>query len=47
MAHRAISDLSVYIGDINPHSHRILVAGDFNLIHGALAIDRNASPDQD
>ena len=38
MAHRAISDLSAFIGYIDPSRHRILVAGDFNLIHGATAM---------
>ena len=36
MAHRVISDLSAFIGHLNPATHRILVAGDFNLIHCAL-----------
>ncbi len=44
MAHRAIADLSAFIGNENPASHRILVAGDFNLIHGALDTNRNALP---
>ena len=47
MAHRAISDLSTFIGDIDPTSHRILVAGDFNLIHGALDSNRLALPARD
>ena len=29
-AHRAISDLSVFIGSYNPADHRIIAAGDFN-----------------
>lgn len=33
-AHRIISDLSAFIGDANPATHRILAAGDLNLIHG-------------
>ena len=32
--HRAISDLSAFIGNTNPATHRILVAGDLNIIHG-------------
>ena len=32
--HRAISDLSDFIGSINPAKHRILIAGDFNIILG-------------
>lgn len=34
-AHRIISDLSAFIGDTDPASHRILAAGDLNTIHGA------------
>ena len=30
--HRALSDLSAFIGSINPARHRILLAGDFNTI---------------
>ncbi len=33
-AHRIISDLSAFIGDVDPSSHRILAAGDLNTIHG-------------
>ena len=33
--HRAISDLSAFIGSLDPSTHRIVVAGDFNLIYGA------------
>ena len=33
--HRAISDLSAFIGSLDPSTHRIIVAGDFNLIYGA------------
>ena len=47
MAHRAISDLSTFIGDLDPTSHRILVAGDFNLIYGALDSNRLALPARD
>ena len=32
-AHRIISDLSAFIGDVNPASHRILAAGDLNTIY--------------
>lgn len=32
-AHRIISDLSAFIGYINPASHRILAAGDLNTIY--------------
>ncbi|MCY4130341.1 MAG: endonuclease/exonuclease/phosphatase family protein [Gammaproteobacteria bacterium] len=47
MAHRAISDLSALIGHTDPRSHRILVAGDFNLIHGALDSNPLALPARD
>lgn len=39
-AHRIISDLSAFIGSMNPAKHRVIVAGDFNM-----ANDDNA-PDQ-
>ncbi len=47
MAHRAISDLSTFIGNLDPTSHRIVVAGDFNLIHGALDSNHLALPARD
>ena len=47
MAHRAISDLSAFIGHKDPARHRILVAGDFNLIHGATEQNRLALPERD
>ncbi len=34
-AHRILSDLSAFIGDRDPESHRILVAGDINMMYGA------------
>ena len=34
-AHRTLSDLSAFIGDRNPQSHRILAAGDMNMMYGA------------
>ena len=34
-AHRILSDLSAFIGDEDPSSHRILAAGDLNTIYGA------------
>lgn len=33
-AHRIISDLSNFIGDTDPSTHRILAAGDLNMIYG-------------
>ena len=33
-AHRIISDLSTFIGHKNPQTHRILAAGDLNILHG-------------
>lgn len=47
MAHRAISDLSTFIGSLDPNTHRILIAGDFNLIHGALESNTLALPARD
>ena len=35
-AHRIISDLSVFIGNVDPSKHRILAAGDFNMDYGSL-----------
>ena len=34
-AHRILSDLSAFIGHDNPSRHRILAAGDLNMIYGA------------
>ena len=47
MAHRAISDLSAFIGHKDPATHRILVAGDFNLIHEATEQNHLALPERD
>ena len=47
MAHRAISDLSAFIGHKDSAKHRILVAGDFNLIHGAPEQNPLALPERD
>lgn len=47
MAHRTISDLSAFIGHTDPTTHRILIAGDFNLIHGALDSNPLALPARD
>ena len=33
-AHRIISDLSAFIGNTDPSTHRILAAGDLNIIYG-------------
>ena len=35
-AHRIISDLSVFVGDVDPSTHRILAAGDLNMAHDTL-----------
>ena len=40
-AHRIISDLSAFIGTTDPATHRIIVAGDFNLTND------DDAPDQD
>ena len=34
-AHRIIFDLSAFIGHVDPSKHRILAAGDLNMIYGA------------
>lgn len=47
MAHRATSDLSTFIGHKDPACHRILIAGDFNLIHGATESNPLALPARD
>ena len=39
-AHHIMSDLSAFIGDTNPGSHRILAAGDMNNIYGATEDNR-------
>lgn len=36
-AHRIISDLSAFIGKVDPSSHRIIAAGDLNTTYGARA----------
>ncbi len=41
-AHRIISDLSAFIGDVDPSSHRLLVAGDLNMIYRASDHDPQA-----
>lgn len=33
-AHRIMSDLSAFIGDFDPATHRILAAGDLNIVYG-------------
>ena len=33
--HRILSDLSTFIGDCDPSKHRVLAAGDLNMIYGA------------
>ncbi len=38
--HRVISDLSAFIGNANPKTHRILAAGDLNILHGYGGGDR-------
>ncbi len=46
-AHRIISDLSAFIGNVRPETHRILAAGDLNTIHGATDDNRLALPARD
>lgn len=38
-AHRILSDLSAFIGDFDPKSHRILAAGDLNMTYNPAAAD--------
>jgi len=47
MAHRVLSDVSALIGTLDPRGHRILIAGDFNLIHGATDGNGLALPARD
>lgn len=46
-AHRIISDLSAFIGSTDPSTHRILAAGDLNMIYGATEENRLALPARD
>ena len=46
-AHRIISDLSAFIGSTNPSTHRILAAGDLNMIYGATDNNTLALPARD
>jgi len=38
-AHRILSDLSAFIGHVDPSKHRILAAGDLNMFYGATGHD--------
>ena len=42
--HRVISDLSAFISSADPSTHRILAAGDLNMIHGATEDNRLEIP---
>lgn len=44
--HRIISDLSAFIGDLDPSTHRILAAGDLNTVFGSADI-KMVLPDRD
>ena len=46
-AHRVISDLSAFIGSKDPTRHRILAAGDLNMIYGATDNNSLALPARD
>ena len=46
-AHRIISDLSAFIGSTDPGTHRILAAGDLNMIYGATDSNSLALPARD
>ena len=45
-AHRIISDLSAFIGNTNPTTHRILAAGDLNMFYEAIG-SRLSLPQRD
>ena len=45
--HRIISDLSAFIASTNPSTHRILAAGDLNMIYGATDDNPLALPARD
>jgi len=46
-AHRIISDLSAFIGNANPASHRILAAGDLNILYGDISDDPQSLKERD
>ena len=46
-AHRIVSDLSAFIGSTDPSTHRILAAGDLNMIYGATDDNTLALPARD
>ena len=46
-AHRIISDLSAFIGHVDPSSHRILAAGDLNTMFGVTEENPLALPQRD
>ena len=46
-AHRILSDLSAFIGSADPSTHRILAAGDLNMIYGATDDHHLAWPARD
>ena len=46
-AHRIISDLAAFIGSTDPTTHRILAAGDLNMIYGATDSNTLALPARD
>jgi len=46
-AHRIISDLSGFIGDVDPASHRIIAAGDLNMVYGGMPIEPQSLADRD
>ena len=46
-AHRIISDLSAFIGSRDPATHRVLAAGDLNMIYGATEDNRLALSERD
>ena len=45
-AHRIISDISGFVGDYDPSAHRILAAGDLNIVYNPGGRDWDGSRDQ-
>ena len=45
-AHRIISDISGFVGDYDPSSHRIVAAGDLNIVHNPGGADWDGSRGQ-
>ena len=46
-AHRILSDLSAFIGNTDPASHRILAAGDLNMFYGGISDNKQSLSERD